>query len=384
MEQPSVTLDNRRNDTSPPFAIVSNISLPIRVPSGQEFEGQLSFSPPSSGWFTTLLSICSVEGHGVQRIQQISLHGEGDLPSTPTQIIYADNQSPLIIETPKKLLHHAALVLDQSTTSMSNSAISQPLFIDEDCVGEPQSTTASQSNNNPQRHQQQQNDKTPSTPFPGANKSRRKVSWSPYVSERALDDAAVHSFSVGPSGEQEHHPDAVHKISYNDQSTTRGHPSNYYQQLPVRVDGKENISANITSSLSYNYNNSMATSSVDHKAVGNKISQLEQQIADLARRVVTPPHDIQNDKQQDDPSIVLSDEDLEFLKELETNTKVKVATPASWKMFLRPTPDDLDDSLANLAMRTLHAFRLKVDFAPSVLLFADNFPDLEDHQTDHL
>ncbi|EFA77976.1 centrosomal protein 75 kDa [Heterostelium album PN500] len=131
-----------------PFSILAKLEFPIVIAPHQEFESYISFSPPTSGWFTALLSIQSFSSG--TKIQQVSLHGEGDQPSTPTQIIYSDNQSPIIIETPVKSYNsesYSALNTPLEFESESNpnrptflypsnsssSVIAQPIFFDEDC-----------------------------------------------------------------------------------------------------------------------------------------------------------------------------------------------------------------------------------------------------------
>ncbi|EGC35418.1 hypothetical protein DICPUDRAFT_97902 [Dictyostelium purpureum] len=114
---PSSPSNNFHHQPQEIFQIVSNFTFPIIVSPNDEFESNISFIPPYPGRFTALLSITSND-YSVPRIQQILLNGEGDIPSSPSQIIYTDNQVPLVIDTPKIMDFNP---FENTTTYQSNN-----------------------------------------------------------------------------------------------------------------------------------------------------------------------------------------------------------------------------------------------------------------------
>jgi hypothetical protein len=67
------------------FRVSSCPPIPFVVPPFQETELAISFTPPSEGFFSAILDIIP---SAPQLSQQITLHGEGEYPSSPQQILY--------------------------------------------------------------------------------------------------------------------------------------------------------------------------------------------------------------------------------------------------------------------------------------------------------
>ncbi|GAM28119.1 hypothetical protein SAMD00019534_112950, partial [Acytostelium subglobosum LB1] len=372
-------------DSHQPFTIPSNIEFPIVILPWQEFESHISFSPSSSGWFTALLSIHSIEG-SMPKIQQISLHGEGEQPSTPTQIIYKDNQSPLIIETPKKYMESTPSNSNSSSlydhmTSQQGSTIRYPIFFDEDC---PQSIgsgshnisslldssthTSSQHKKSVQSTLPNTLSRTSSTTTPSRSKEKRKVRWNPLVSEMAtegtnqLSSSRTELPSSNSATSKTFTPESSH---YQHQQTFRPAPPRNNNKHPTQQQQQPR-------SQSFGR---------DHTLLENRFEYLEKKLMDISKLVnsttnhrniiksdqngknttsstpVSTPNGNRQEpnevpqtaststSQQDTSHIHMTDDDWKLYNELET-TKSKVATPAAWKNFLRPSLErSIDHSL---------------------------------------
>ncbi|KYR01263.1 centrosomal protein 75 kDa [Tieghemostelium lacteum] len=310
------------------FSIVGNIQFPISIGTNEEFQSLISFVPPHPGRFTALLTII-LEGYPQPKLQQISVNGEGEIPSSPTQIIYTDNL-PIIVETPFKKASSFQSFDSYNRGSSSNSSKSSkttistnssdswsslppfPLYFDED-IEDQSDNNQSQQQQQPSQHMHYKNSNKIETVTisPVQNSHEKKVRWSPFVAEKKFNDQErinVNQQNLKPHLiHDEDDSDGNEQQEQQEEEKEEEEEQEEYQQdskhtfkIKDNLNYNNNDSNNISNGTSsnYYYNNQNITKSdkqqqeilvnnfsYSNDIINSKFQQLEKKLFDLTKRV---------------------------------------------------------------------------------------------------